>query len=424
MSSSSYEDVTARLSQAVEGAGPGAWADLDEEIRGLARWSRLTPAPGEWLSVTPPRRPTDVELALALCAPDGRIREAALPYAAPVPALLPLVVIRCADWAGPVRERARALLRAELPGLAPEALAPVAAVILREGRRLRGEAARELLTARLREAPAEWPASLLTAEDRALRRLAHRVAIERGLLSPARLATIAATDHDVVVQDVCAPAAIAAAGEDVDERVLAPLLASRVGRVRATGVTALRRAGRATDAEPFLYDRSALVRACARWTLREAGTDPLPLYRAACASGDLTPDFAPAGLAECGDRTADAPLLWSLTAHERPRVRASAVVGLRLLDAARFPRLVPLLDDDSPRVVRETRKALAPWADHFPDGALAPAPPPPAPDHRSVGAPAPIDGPIDVPSDPVDVPASGLRSWLRRVLRSVRRREV
>ncbi|MEU7074144.1 hypothetical protein AB0B30_28750 [Streptomyces narbonensis] len=404
MSSSAHADVTDHLARALEGADPGAWGDLDEEIRGLTRWGRLTPAPGEWLATAPPAPPTALELALALCAPDGRIREAALPHVARAPALLPLVVIRCADWAEPVRERARVLLRAELPGLAPEALAAVAAVVLREGRRLRGEAARELLTARLHEVPEEWLAPPLAAEDRALRRLAHRVAIERGLLSPARLATIAATDLDVVVQDVCANAAIAAAGDTVDESVLAPLLGSRVGRVRAAGVTALRRGGRAAEAEPYLYDRSALVRACARWALRQAGTDPLPLYRAACASRDLTPDFAPVGLAECGDRTADAPVLWSLTGHERPRVRAGAVVGLRLLDAVRFPRLVPLLDDDSPRVVRETLKALAPWDDH-----------------RLVGDPPPVPVPVRVP---IAAPVPEPRSWVRRVLRIVRGRDL
>lgn len=147
--------------------------------------------------------------------------------------------------------------------------------------------------------------------------------------------------------------------------------------MRAAGVTALRAAGRADEAEPFLYDRSALVRACARWVLRQTGTDPLPLYRAACAAGDAVPLDAPLGLAECGDRAADADALWALTGHARPRVRASAVAGLRVLDAVRFDaagfeRLAPLLNDDSPRVARAAALALAPWADHLPVGALLP----------------------------------------------------
>ncbi|MFE1548359.1 hypothetical protein [Streptomyces sp. NPDC058718] len=419
MSSSAYEDVADHLARVVEEADAGAWADLDGHVRGVIRWGDHVPAPGAWLSAAPGRRPTALELALALCGPDGRTREAALPYVTHTPVLLPLLVIRCSDWAEPVRERARELLRAELPGLSPEALAAVAAVVLREARRLRGEPAYGLLTARLNEAPEAHVLALCAGEDRAVRRLAHRVTVDRALLSPARLASIAATDPDVVVQDLCAGAAIAAGGGDtVDETVLAPLLGSRTGRVRAAGVTALRRTGRAAEAEPFLYDRSVLVRACARWTLRQTGTDPLPLYRAACAAGERTPDFAAAGLGECGDRATDAPALWALIAHERPRVRAGAVAGLRLLDAVRLERLAPLLDDSSPRVVREAAKALAPWADHFPAGALSQVPgDAPAGAVADVAAEAPADAPIRAPGGET---APEPRPWGLRVLRLAR----
>ncbi|WP_024760657.1 hypothetical protein [Streptomyces exfoliatus] len=422
MSSSAYEDVADHFARVLKGADAGAWADLDGHVRDVIRWGDHVPAPGAWLSAVPGRVPAALELALALCGPDGRTREAALPYVTHTPALLPLLVIRCADWAEPVRERARELLRAELPGLSPEALAAVAAVVLREARRLRGEAAYDLLTARLRGAPEAHVLALCAGEDRAVRRLAHRVVVDRALLSPARLASIAATDPDVVVQDLCATAAIAAAGDTVDETVLLPLLGSRAGRVRAAGVTALRRTGRAAEAEPFLYDRSVLVRACARWTLRQTGTDPLPLYRAACAAGDRTPDFAAVGLGECGDRAADAPALWALIAHERPRVRAGAVAGLRLLDAVRFQRLVPLLDDSSPRVVREAAKALAPWADHFPAGALSRVPgDAPADAVADVVADGVADGVADVPiRAPGGVTATEPRPWALRVLRLAR----
>ncbi|WP_017241759.1 hypothetical protein [Streptomyces sp. SS] len=374
MPTTALDDVTDRLAQVLRSSDADAWVDLDRRIRADLRWGRRIPAVHTWFPAAADRGPTAPELAVALCGPDGRTREAALPHVRHSPELLPLVVIRCADWAGPVRVRARAVLRAELPGLPPEALGRLTAVALRTGDRLRGDDARELLTARMRQASAADTDVLLGSGDRAVRRLAHRIAAERGLLPPARLAAIAAADHDVVVQDLCASAALAAAGDHVDETVLGPLLASRLGRVRAAGVTALRRAGRAGEAEPFLYDRSALVRACARWALRQAGTDPVPLYRAACAAGDAVPSDAPLGLAECGDRATDAETLWALTGHPRPRVRAGAVAGLRVLDAVRFQRLAPLLADDSRRVVREAARALAPWADHFPAGALLPPP--------------------------------------------------
>ncbi|WP_411110748.1 hypothetical protein [Streptomyces sp. c-19] len=361
MRNSVFDEWEQHLDRVLEGGDPGGWTALDERVRAALRWGPVAPGLTRFPVGTDGRRPTILELAVALCGPDGRLREAALAYVTDVPALLPLAVIRCADWAGPVRERARAVLRAELPRLTPEALGPVAAVILRAAGRAHGDTARELLLQVLRTGPGAGAFVLLASGDRAVRRLAHRIAVERGLLSPARLATTAARDADVVVQDLCANAVLATATPD--PAVLDLLLTARPGRTRAAGVTALRRAGRAGEAEPFLYDRSALVRACARYVLRQAGTEPLPLYRAACAAGyPRTPHHAPVGLAECGDRAADAPTLWSLTGHALPQVRASAVAGLRLMDAVRPGRLAPLLDDSSPRVVREARKALSPWA--------------------------------------------------------------
>ncbi|WP_432087699.1 hypothetical protein [Streptomyces sp. bgisy095] len=370
MPTSAFDDLADRLARTLTGSDPGAWTDFDEDVRAELRWGRSVPPVRTWFPGDPDRRPTAAETAVALCDPDGRAREAALSFARGLPELLPLVVVRCADWAGPVRERARSVLRAELPGLPPEAFGGLLAVALLTGGRLRGDAARTLLIGALREGPESRVAALLGSGDRRVRRLAHRIGVERGLLSPARLAEIAAADPDAVVQDLCANAVLATVRDAADGALLDPLLRSRQGRVRAAGVTGLRRTGRAAEAEPFLYDRSASVRACARWVLRQTGTEPLPLYRAACAAGDGVPDDAPLGLAECGDRAVDVPALWGLTGHGRPRVRASAVAGLRRLDAVRVEPLVPLLDDGSARVVRETVTALLPWADRLAADAL------------------------------------------------------
>ncbi|WP_073914862.1 hypothetical protein [Streptomyces sp. CB02009] len=440
MHTSAFDEILHRVAQVLAGGGEGdadAWTALDEDIRSALRYGGLPAAPA-WFPDGPTRFPGDptrfpggdgtdrpgVELlAVALCGSDGRIREAALAYAGDTPALLPLVAIRCADWAGPVRERARAVLRAELSGpdsRPSEALGALAPVILRVAGRRHGDAARELLVQVLREGPETGVTVLRASRDRRVRRLAHRIAVDRGLLSPAQLAATAVADPDVVVQDLCADAVLAAVGADGGTAGGAPLtrlLGARQGRIRAAGVTGLRKAGRAEEAEPFLYDRSALVRACARWVLRQTGTEPLPLYRAACAAGDGMPDHAPTGLAECGDRATDAPVLWEFTGDERPRVRAAAVAGLRVLDAVRPGRLAPLLDDSSPRVVRETRKALRPWADHFPVA----GPPRPA-----AVAPSPrVEGDTSTPPpeaggaprrDTASPEAPGARGRMRRML--------
>ncbi|MEH0474744.1 HEAT repeat domain-containing protein [Streptomyces hayashii] len=378
----SYEAVRRLASgaapdQALDVADPDFWISLDVAVRELA-WrqpelfhSNASPS-GRRMnrdpntstpSVTWLRKPGDTELALALCHPDGRIREAALDHAAERPALLGLVVIRCADWAGPVRERARALL----PQAPPHRLATHAALILRLGRRARGDFAQDLLTRALRAGPAAQAEALLDSSDRATARLAHRIAVERRLLPVARLARIAARHPDVVVQDLCAEAAVAALGEGRDDgftEVVAPLLGSPQPRVRSAGVTALRRAGRHADAEPYLTDRSAVVRACARWVLRQGGTDPAPLYRELCADPATRPAAA-VGLGECGVRE-DVDLVRALLGHPSPRVRACAVAGLRVLEAVRVDDVQPLLGDASGAVVRQATAALLPWADRVP----------------------------------------------------------
>ncbi|MFJ5868876.1 hypothetical protein ACIQEY_31250 [Streptomyces parvus] len=324
----------------------------------------------------PPASPPPPPPAVALCHPDGRVREAALDAVRTAPELRPLLVVRCADWVAPVREKARAAL-AELPG---DALFPLAELILRVSRRERGDCARALLEDALREGPAAEVLALTAAPDRATYRLAYRIAVERGLLTPIELAATAAACGDVTLQDLCSEAAVAAlkpeeavrpgASPDPDAAaVLDRLLAARSPRVRSAGVTALRRAGRHGDAEPFLADRSAVVRACARYVLRQGGVDPLPLYRELCAAPAAHPGAA-AGLGECGDRTTDAEALWTLVEHPVPAVRLHAISGLRALDVVVRERLTPSLDDPSPAVVRAATRALLPEAAGIPEHLL------------------------------------------------------
>ncbi|WP_406492318.1 hypothetical protein OHB06_15510 [Streptomyces sp. NBC_01604] len=355
------------LRDVLDAADPGAWLALDVGTRAWVA-HRMLPTRAEvegrrgWFSAL--RRPdalAEPRLALALCHGDGRVREAALGPAARCPALLPLVVVRAADWVAPVRDRAREVLRAVLD---PDAALTLAPLILLVGRRGRGDFGVDLLDEVLRRAPRERLALLFTHPDRAVRRFAHRLAVAEGHLSPTELARAAARDADPVVQDLCAEAALAAVREDgrengVAEDVLEALLGARGPRVRSAGVTALRRAGQPGRAEGFLADRSGLVRACARYVVRQSGGDPSAWYRRRCAEpGDpALPPGAVAGLAECGERT-DAESLSALLGHPAPGVRARAVAGLRALDVTDVPRLRALLDDPAPGVVRETTVAL------------------------------------------------------------------
>ncbi|MFE4582854.1 hypothetical protein [Streptomyces chartreusis] len=440
------------LRDVLDVGAPGSWTDLDVEVRVSARY-RPGLLPGlAWVegrrgstassliaaAVGRLRRERGAEfavesveplLALALCHPDGRVRGAALARAREYPDLLPLIVVRAADWAEPVREIARELLRDVLDVDAAVALAPL---ILLVGRRGRGDFGVRLLGEVLRRAPGERLGPLYGSSDRTVRRFAHRLAVADGFLSPAELARAAAQDGDAVIQDLCAEAALKTVSAEVGDDVLRPLLTARNPRARSSGVTALRRAGRAAEAERFLTDRSAVVRACARYVVRQLGTDPLPLYRAWCSemgpeaggaretgqareprpetgqARELKPEtghaqepkrdtgqarepepetshvrkpeagqggpkrgsFVPVpgaviGLAECGER-ADAVLLWPLLSHPVRAVRARAVAGLRLLDVVDAGRLRPLLEDPAPGVVREAGLALLPSAQELP----------------------------------------------------------
>lgn len=409
------------LRDVLDVGAPVSWTDLDVEVRVSARYrpgllpglawveGRSGPTASSLIAAAVGRlrrkrgaefavESVEPSLALALCHPDGRVRAAALARAREYPDLLPLIVIRAADWAEPVHAPARELLRDALDVDAAVALAPL---ILLVGRRDRGDFGVRLLGEVLRRAPGERLGPLYGSADRTVRRFAHRLAVAEGFLSPAELARAAARDGDAVIQDLCAEAALKTVAADVGDDVLRPLLAARNPRARASGVTALRRAGRAAEAERFLTDRSAVVRACARYVVRQLGTDPLRLYRAWCselgpeAGGDRETSearepkpetgqarkpetgkdpkpgsFAPApgaviGLAECGER-ADAVLLWPLLSHPVPAVRARAVAGLRLLDVVDAGRLRPLLEDPAPGVVRETGLALLPSAQELP----------------------------------------------------------
>ncbi|MFG3570512.1 hypothetical protein, partial [Bacillus mobilis] len=209
----------------------------------------------------------------------------------------------------------------------------------------------------------ELVGNLTSSQDRATFRLGYRIAIGRGWFSAAELARVAATHEDVVVQDLCADAALArAAGSEGWAEIVRPLLGSRHVRVRAAGVTALHRTGGVEEATAYLADRSGTVRACARWVLRQHGVDPLSHYRAACAGphGAVSAG-AVAGLGESGGK-ADAGLLRRLLAHPTGAIRARAVAGLRALGAVEPDRLTPLLADPSAAVVREASVALVPDA--------------------------------------------------------------
>ncbi|MEV7729244.1 hypothetical protein AB0P15_31655 [Streptomyces sp. NPDC087917] len=320
---------------------PAHWTGFDQAVRRLTTWACL--------------RPSDPRSEARLCHANGRVREAAL-SGADVP--LPLVAIRSADWVPVVRERARTLLARALDTDPAGTLTALTPLVLRLGRREQGAWARERFDAALRTADPALLARLRAGTDLATRRHVARIEIASGRFSVRELAAEAAAERDSATASVWADAALAAlACDGPDDTAVDLLLGGRVPMVRASGVTALRGAGRTGEAVRHLTDRSSLVRACARWLARQDGTDPYAVLRPLVGDpARVTPRVVTA-FSESAARS-DAPLLRPLLAHPEGRVRAAGAAALSRLEVSDLHLMRPLVDDPVPAVAREAAKGL------------------------------------------------------------------
>ncbi|WP_374773181.1 hypothetical protein OG756_08850 [Streptomyces sp. NBC_01310] len=379
------------------GSGPEVWLAFDQHVRHTVGYG-------------PPPLAAPVELRL--CHARGWTRQPALddPQAPPE-----LVAIRTADTVAPVRDRARAALERALSAHPEDTLLALTPLALRLGRRehggwildrfegaLRGRAAAHAPWWHPRRPPAapagaaDVLSALLAGPDPQTRRFATRLALTGpGPVDALECARRAAAELDPVTAGLWAdaalaalvappaPAAPAAPGADgpgggqacavtdavtdtvtdtVSDAVTDALTESPLPAVRAAGVTALRRAGRAAEGARHLADGSGLVRACARWLVAQDGGDPREQYRWLIADPAGPSPYAVTGLAECGSRE-DTALLRELLAHPVGRVRAAALAGLRRRDAAvEDSVLLALLDDPAASVAREAALSLLPAA--------------------------------------------------------------
>ncbi|MGW5350364.1 hypothetical protein ACWERV_07580 [Streptomyces sp. NPDC004031] len=401
-------DAGTRLADAVRGLeaaglaehGLRAFAGTPRAVLFLDRALRSGPAPGGG-TYSREHNPLAYDagpltIALASCDRNGRTREAAVRrivarLAEPQvpPALAVFLALRTADWAGPVRDRARGalavLLHADPQRYAP-LLVPLAELL---ARRERGDFVRQQAVSALTAAHgAAALDGLMSAPDPRVRAFAVRTAVATGRLPLQRLTALATEDPE---RRCRVPAAHAAAREAVwSERldVLRRLTATVDRDVRAFALTGMVRAGHPEEAARHLADPSSLVRATARDAARRTGTDAPAWYRAAVAElaaevpaqgrppGEDPPGSrasgtaaagAIAGLAECG-RKEDADRLAALLAHPQYRVRAAALRGVRTMDAVPVGDVVPLLHDRYASVVREAAAALATRTGQLPPG--------------------------------------------------------
>lgn len=324
------------------GSPAAEWIAFDHAVRRTSSWSYTSPL--------------EAPDAVKLCHANGRIREAAL--RAPSPPLVELVAIRCADWVPAVRKQARRALAAALADDPAGTVLRLTPIVMRLGRREQGAWALERFEAVL-DGDRDLLGELRGSADPQTRRFAARLTLRAGLLDVRERARLAAGELDPVTGGLWTDGALAAlAADGPDDEAVDALLGGHSPMVRAAGVTALRAAGRTAEAVGHLDDRSAMVRACARWLVRQGGGDPYSVCRERLADPARVTPYAVTGFAECARRE-DAPLLRALLAHPDGQVRAAAVAGLRLLDSTDIELLRALLDDPSAAVAREAARSLS-----------------------------------------------------------------
>ncbi|HEU0013322.1 MAG TPA: HEAT repeat domain-containing protein [Longimicrobium sp.] len=364
-------DAAAEIRARLVSLPVAALAALDEPVRG-ALWYH---APGrDWLAATAAVRerfaPPLAVWVLGLLAshPNGYVREPAVQALAETgePAALSFLLLRAADWVGPVRLRAEDGVRARLDEAHIGSFVATLPLVarLRESERAGASSLRGAIDELLTAAPAA-PVLLdaLGSSDAATRREAFRLLRAGGHVDARELAARGLRAGDVVVEAEAARLAIAL-DDDTFRGLLSEILSKGPARTRAEAlVSAHRRWG--AGAEEWLlwklFDGSRNVRAVAQRALD--GPQPgraVAEYRRATQWTDLA--VALTALGEMRVRK-QADWVASFLSHPQARVRAAAAIATaRLRGDASPPALLPLVGDAHPRVSGAATRALLPRA--------------------------------------------------------------
>lgn len=356
------DEVLAMLSV----AGAKTWIGLDRALR--------TTAVTYGGNGTEAGLPRDERLSslVAGCSRNGHQRESAVAGLAMSAdgLLLPVLVLRTADWVPQVRERARRSLTAALRSAGTSALLAAASVATAIGSWARGGHAVEAVAGALRAASDGVLASARTHQDIGVRRLAYRLWLESGRSRHEEVMRAALSEQDGVCRLLCAEWLVADAVRDRRVDVLEGLLREGSTKVGIEALTALVKLGRPETGVAHLADRSAMMRATAQWAVRRAGRSPAAMYRNALAADSPAGRTRAlvAGLGECGTHQ-DVDVLLPFLEHPSPRVRAEAVRAVRRLGGS-LTRIARMLADPAPVVVRAVKQALRGQSDAVPAARL------------------------------------------------------
>ncbi|GIF62298.1 hypothetical protein Ais01nite_03330 [Asanoa ishikariensis] len=273
------------------------WLGFDESLRSHWSWALYS----HWPVVARVARGGDVDaldVLLAGCHADGRIREAVLARLAALggPAAMTVLAIRTGDWVPQVRIRARREVDALLSKAGEPALSPLAAAAIATRKRVNGSWLAERIDEHVMGLTAERLEPLLRIGDSRTRRIAYRTAIERHRLDADHLVVAATKDQDQRIRVMAARAAVAGARSLA---TLHRLAGSRTALVRAEALTALAAWGESAAIVGALADRHPVVREVAQAAVRAVGGDPAEHYRRLVTS-TAPPVTAQAGSSEAG----------------------------------------------------------------------------------------------------------------------------
>ncbi|MFI0406157.1 HEAT repeat domain-containing protein [Actinomadura sp. 3N508] len=356
-------------------AGAKTWVELDRALRATTCFGSAT---------APPNGPTPDEglsRLVTACSWDGRQRESAVASLTDE-SLLPVLVLRTADWVPQVRERARRSLATAFRSASAPGLLSAVSMAVAIGSWARGGPALDAATAALAAAPDEMLASARGHSDLGVRRLAYRLWLASGRCRDEEVMRAALDEPDGISRLRCAEWLASGGASRVD--VLERLLSQGSAMVGVEALTALVKLGRPEAGVAHLTDRSALMRATAQWAARRAGRSPAAIYREALTANRPRARALVAGLGECGTGQ-DVDVLLPYLEHPSPRVRAEAVRAVRRLGGP-MTQITGMLADPAPVVVRAVKQALRHEPDAVPAERLWPLLAADSPPHVRLGA--------------------------------------
>jgi HEAT repeat protein len=280
---------------------------------------------------------------------------------------LPFLLIRQNDWVGVISEDAQSAVSKRLvPDYLPHFVRclPLVVHLLSFTRRKLSAVVCKVVQMMVRPEHDALLAEVVKTSSLAVRRQVVRVALEIDGEHQARVILHGISSPDAIIRFTCAKAVGRIFSGSELHRATKVLQQDPFMPVRREGfrIEAEHNPGTASNIwQRALLDPNASIRELARFWLGKIGAfEAAGFYRKVISANGISLATAN-GLAECGDES-DLAAIRSFLAHPQTKFRVAGVQGIaRIAKERAFDDLVRALQDESPSVVREAKKQLAPY---------------------------------------------------------------